>query len=390
MLVVETDKGDEMPIEMTPQQRRKSLFAKSWSGYYFHNEEYCIDEDAENGEFFWDIKKVVSVDACPVDYNDYKMNANNTITTKIDETTEKDTMNNSITGNGVVLTVEGISNQAYESSTHNLENGHHIHFEIPEPKTDNGTFEISTDHFENDHYEMNDNAAITTNIEEPTKNDTKKNSSIKEGVVLNVEGLNHEAYENSTDNLANLQFEIHGPKMNDENFEISIDDSKNPHFLQFEMTKTKANNKDYEISTDNSLNSHYQKFEIPKPKVSNGDVKERKEDITNNKKTDQNGINTKSTNDDKRKIRIKAKRETKVRKSIKDKLKMLYTNVSFVLLMISLAMFLFGTSVVFTHILPYAVSENISSSVQLLLVSILRCSAFVGKLALGAINQSPS
>ena len=73
MLVVKRDKGDEMPIEMTPQQRRKSLFAKSWSGYYFHNEEYCIDEDGENEEFFWDIKKVVSVDACPVDYNDYKM-----------------------------------------------------------------------------------------------------------------------------------------------------------------------------------------------------------------------------------------------------------------------------------------------------------------------------
>ena len=211
MLVVKRDKEVPTPKEMTPQQRRKSLFAKSWSGYYFHNEEYCIDEDAENGEFFWDIKTVVSVEACPVDYNDYKMNANNTITTKTDETTEKDTLNNSIMKNGVVLTVEGINNEAYESSTDNLENGYHIHFEIPGPKTDNDTLENSTDHFENDDYKMNANAAITTNIEDPTKNDTKKNSSIKEGVVLNVEGLNHEAYENSTENLANVhhvQFEI--------------------------------------------------------------------------------------------------------------------------------------------------------------------------------------
>ena len=39
MLVVKRDKEDEMPIEMTPQQRRKSLFGKSWSGYY------VIDKD---------------------------------------------------------------------------------------------------------------------------------------------------------------------------------------------------------------------------------------------------------------------------------------------------------------------------------------------------------
>ena len=61
-----------------------------------------------------------------------------------------------------------------KSSTDNLENGHHVHFEIPGPKTDNDTFENSTDHFENDDYKMNANAAITTNIEDPTKNDTKK------------------------------------------------------------------------------------------------------------------------------------------------------------------------------------------------------------------------
>ena len=241
---------------------------------------------------------------------------------------------------------------------------------------------------------MNVNAAITANIEEPTKNDTKKNTSIKDGVVLNVEGLNHETYENSADNLANVhhvQFEIPEPKMNDETFEISTDDSENPHFLQFEMTKTKANNKDYEISTDDSLNPHYHQIEIPKPKINTGEVKENKEDITKNKNTDQKGLNrsTEPPNGNNKKIRIKAKRKTKVRKSVKYKLKKLYTNVSFVLLMISLAMFLFAKSIVFTHILPYAVSENISSSVRLLLVSILGCSALVGKLALGAIAQLP-
>ena len=52
-------------------------------------------------------------------------------------------------------------------------------------------------------------------------------------------------------------------------------------------------------------------------------------------------------------------------------------------------MFLFGTSVVFTHILPYAESENVSSSIGLLLVSVLGAAALVGKIGLGAIAQLP-
>ena len=233
-------------------------------------------------EFFWNVKKLVSVPACPVHFDDYKMNANNAVTTNIDESTKKDTRKNPSIKDGVVLNVEGLNNKAYKSSTDNLAN---LQFEVYEPKMNDETFEISIDDSTNPHF---------------------------------------------------LQFEMTETKANNEDYEVSEDNSENPHFLQFEMTNSKANNKDYEISTDNSLNSHYQKFEIPKPKVSNGEVKERKEDITISKKADQNGINTKSTNGNNRKIRIKAKREIKVRKSIKDKLKMLYTNVSFVLLMISL------------------------------------------------------
>ena len=47
---------NEIPKEMAQQQRRKSF--KSWSGYYFQNEEYCIDEDADKKEFFLEYQEV--------------------------------------------------------------------------------------------------------------------------------------------------------------------------------------------------------------------------------------------------------------------------------------------------------------------------------------------
>ena len=337
MLVVKRGEGYEIPIDMTPKQRRKSLF-QSWSGYYFQNEEYCIDEDEYKREFFWNIKELVSVDACPVDYDDYKINANNTITTKIDETKKKDTTKNSSINDGIVLTVEGINNEAYESSTDNLENGHYLQFEIPKPKTDNDTVEISTDNSENPHF---------------------------------------------------LQFEMTKTKTDNEDFEVSKDNSENPHFLQFEITKPTSNNETYETSKDNSENDHYLKFEMPKPKI-NGDVeKEKIEDINKNKNIVQNGINTKSANSGSKKVRITARRGSRVKKTVKEKLKLLYTNVSFILLLISFSLFLFGTSVVFTHILPYAESESVSSSIGLLLVSVLGGAGLAGRIGLGAIAQLP-
>ena len=45
MLVVKQGKGDDIPLEMTEEDMKKGF--KSWSGYYFSNQLYCVDEDAE-------------------------------------------------------------------------------------------------------------------------------------------------------------------------------------------------------------------------------------------------------------------------------------------------------------------------------------------------------
>ena len=57
--------------------------------------------------------------------------------------------------------------------------------------------------------------------------------------------------------------------------------------------------------------------------------------------------------------------------------------------MISLALFSFGTSIIFTHVLPYAESKNISSSIGLLPVSVLGGTGFLGNIGLGAFAQLP-
>ena len=290
--------------------------------------------------------------------------------------------------------MEGLNSDTYETSTDYLENG--LNNEAYESSTDNlenvlndDVYETSTDYLENG---LNNEAyeSSTDNLENVLNNDVYESSTD------NFEkGLNNEAYDCSTDTLENgdyLQFEVPKPKLKDETFEISKDNSINPHFHQFEIPTPKMNTDEAKENKED-FNPHFHQFEIPKPKIdlNTDQAKENKEDITINKKVSWNGLNgsTEPQNDNNKKVRIKAKRNTKVRKSIREKLKILYTNMSFVLLMISLAMFLVGKSIVFTHILPYAVSENISSSVRLLLVSILGCSALVGKLALGAFAQLP-
>ena len=109
---------NEIPKEMNQQQRKKSF--KSWSGYYFQNEEYCIDEDADKKEFFWNIKKLVSIHECPVAFEDYKMNTNNAINNIVANSNIKE---------GIILSVEGLNNEAYESSTDYLENVQQTHIE---------------------------------------------------------------------------------------------------------------------------------------------------------------------------------------------------------------------------------------------------------------------
>ena len=339
MLVTKRVKGDEiLDLEMTEEHMKKGY--KSWSGYYSSNQLYCVDEDANKTEFFWNVKELISEPACPVDYDDYKMNANSRsrVATNISEITTNNITENSSIKNGVVLSVEGLNNEAYESSTDNCENGHCLQFQMNKLNIDNETTDILKDTSDNPHY---------------------------------------------------LQFEMPKTKTNDETYEISKDNSENPHYLQFDIPKTAINEDISEMSKDNSDNGYYLQFEVPKPKLNSDEIKGKAEDIANNKKTDQNGTNTKSEIRNTKKIRIKSKKENKVKKSVKEKLKLLYTNVSFVLLLISLSMFLFGTSVVFTHILPYAESENVSSSIGLLLVSVLGAAALVGKIGLGAIAQLP-
>ena len=248
MFIKPSEGASEIPVEVIQQQRKKSF--KSWSGYYFQNEEYCIDEDAEKIEFFWNIKRLVSIHECPVAFSDYKMPTDYINTT--DPITNKNVM---------------------------------------------------------------------------------KESSIKDEIILNVEGLNNAAYESSTDNLESVQ-ETHIDKL---------------------------------PTTNNGTNG-----------------------VTNNKRIYQKSVSVIST----RSLRPKIKKQTsimdkKVREIMKENFKELYSNVYFILLLVSIALFSFGTSIIFTHVLPYAESKNISSSIGLLLVSVLGGTGFLGNIGLGAFAQLP-
>ena len=75
-------------------------------------------------------------------------------------------------------------------------------------------------------------------------------------------------------------------------------------------------------------------------------------------------------------------------KKVRESIKLLYKNVYFILLLISLVAFHLGISVVYTHLLPFAESQHMSSSVGLLMVSLLAGAGLIGKIALGAIAQS--
>ena len=250
-----SNENNEIPIEITQQQRKKSL--KSWSGYYFQDEKYCIDEDADKKEFFWNIKQLVSIHECPVAFEDYKMP---------------------------------------------------IHY------------------------------VDTTDVK--TNNNVMKKSSIKDGVIMNVEGLNNEAYESSTDNLENVQ-ETNIDKLPTTNNETNAVINNKRKFSQNIITYTSTTGRRYTLTKQTSV--------------------KRKGSIL----------------------------DKKVRESIKAKYKLLYKNVYFILLLISLVAFHLGISVVYTHLLPFAESENTWPSIGLLMISLLAGANLIGKIALGAIAQSP-
>ena len=167
-----------------------------------------------------------------------------------------------------------------------------------------------------------------------------KKSSIKDGVIMNVEGLCNEAYESSTDNLENV-LETNIDKLPTSNNETNAVINNKRKFSQNIITYTSTTGRRFTLTKETSVNRR-------------GPILDKK-----------------------------------VRESIKAKYKLLYKNVYFILLLISLVAFHLGISVVYTHLLPSAESQHMSSSVVLLMVSLLAGAGLIGKIALGAIAQSP-
>ena len=217
-----SNEKNKISTEINQQQQTTNF--KSWSGYYFQNEEYCVDEGVDKIEYFWNIKRLVSIHKSPVTFANYKM----------------------------------------------------------------------------PYYCIN--AMNTT-----TDNNVMKKSSVKEGVILNIKSLNN----NSND------------------------------------------------------------------VINNGNIFQKRVSVASTKGR-RPTLRKQSSIFDK-----------KVRESMKQKYKLLYRNVHFILMLISFVMFHLGLSVVYTHLLPFAELENSSSSVGLLMVSLLAGAGLIGKVALGAIAQSP-
>ena len=67
----------------------------------------------------------------------------------------------------------------------------------------------------------------------------------------------------------------------------------------------------------------------------------------------------------------------------------LFANVHFNLLLVSDVVFLFGGSVMYTHIMAYAESQGISSSLGRLMISLLGFSSIFGRIVLGLLSQHP-
>ena len=64
-------------------------------------------------------------------------------------------------------------------------------------------------------------------------------------------------------------------------------------------------------------------------------------------------------------------------------------NSKMLALLLNSLLFLFGLSVVFTHIAAYAESQGISASLGRALVSVIGGGALIGKIGLGVLSQMP-
>ena len=64
-----------------------------------------------------------------------------------------------------------------------------------------------------------------------------------------------------------------------------------------------------------------------------------------------------------------------------------FKNFYFLLLLLNGALFLFGSSIVFTHIIAYAESQGISATLAKVMVTLLGVASLLGKIGLGFISQ---
>lgn len=78
-----------------------------------------------------------------------------------------------------------------------------------------------------------------------------------------------------------------------------------------------------------------------------------------------------------------------IHQSVKSMTLSIFSNLHFILLMLNTFMFLFGTAVVFTHIMAFAKSEGISASFSNVMVSALGLFSILGRVGLGSLSQLP-
>ena len=67
----------------------------------------------------------------------------------------------------------------------------------------------------------------------------------------------------------------------------------------------------------------------------------------------------------------------------------IFSNFQFIVLLLNIFMFLFGSAVVFTHITAFAESEGISASFSNMMISALGLFSILGRICLSSLSQLP-